>query len=85
MNKISDLIRKSLQEDKAREDAACRALFSAKIKAKAELLCKQDGVICGLDIVKQVFKELDKTSSLKCFLKDGRALTRLLLNNLCLL
>jgi nicotinate-nucleotide pyrophosphorylase (carboxylating) len=66
------LINEAFIEDKVRQDITADALFSSKIKAKAEILCKQEGVICGLAIVKLTFKKLDKNSHVKVLVKDGQ-------------
>ena len=40
-------------------------------QGKAELICKQDGVICGLDIFRRTFELLDETSRFEAYFKDG--------------
>ncbi len=40
-------------------------------RGKAELICKQDGVICGLQIFERVFQLLDQESEAEFFAADG--------------
>ena len=38
---------------------------------KVELICKQDGIICGLQVFKRVFELLDDTTVTELYCKDG--------------
>ena len=40
-------------------------------KGTVELICKQDGVICGLGVFARVFEILDKNTQIKFYAKDG--------------
>ena len=40
-------------------------------QGKADLICKQNGVICGLDVFERTFKLLDETSHFEANFKDG--------------
>ena len=40
-------------------------------KGMVKLICKQDGVICGLKVFERVFKLLDENTEVSCFFKDG--------------
>ena len=44
------LILTALQEDIPTEDISVNAIITNYTKGKAELLCKQDGIIAGLDV-----------------------------------
>ena len=45
----------ALQEDVTSEDVSTNAIMPEKRLGEAELICKQDGMICGLDVFKRVF------------------------------
>ncbi len=49
----------ALQEDVTSEDVSTNAIMPEKRLGEAELICKQDGMICGLDVFKRVFTLLD--------------------------
>ena len=38
---------------------------------EVDLICKQDGIICGLQIFSRVFEMLDPTTKVELFAKDG--------------
>ena len=77
MNKISmtlhvdDLIKQALQEDISSEDVTTNAVMKEAVEGEVELICKQDGIIAGLDIFKRVFELLDKDTKVEFYCKDG--------------
>ena len=65
------LILSALKEDITSEDVSTNAVMPEYKKGKADLICKQDGVICGLDIFERVFLLLDEETQCSFFAKDG--------------
>lgn len=61
----------TLREDITSEDVSTNAVMPEDKQGKAELICKQDGIICGLDIFKRTFELLDETSRFEAYFKDG--------------
>ena len=68
---IDDCLRRALQEDITGEDVSTNAVMREKKNGIAELICKQDGVICGLEIFERVFQLLDENTIFKTNFKDG--------------
>lgn len=68
---VDNLILMALQEDISSEDVTTNAVMREAKKGTAQLICKQDGVIAGLDIFKRVFELLDETSEVITYFKDG--------------
>ncbi len=68
---INNIIIKALEEDKVKEDITTNSLFDSFIPAKAVVKAKSDGILCGTELFKQVFKIVDSTLSVKENLKDG--------------
>lgn len=66
-----EFILSALKEDVTSEDVSANAVMKNDTKAEAQLICKQDGVICGLDVFERVFKLLDDTSEFECGYSDG--------------
>ena len=66
-----DLILMALKEDITSEDISTNAVMPEKKKGTVELLCKQDGVIAGLDVFARVFTLLDDETETEFFVKDG--------------
>ncbi len=68
---IDDYILNTLKEDITSEDVSTNAVMPECKRGTAELICKQDGVICGLDIFERTFKLLDETSCFERRFIDG--------------
>ena len=64
-------LRMALQEDITSEDVSANAVMDKPCRGEVELLCKQDGVIAGLQVFARVFQLLDDTFSIECFCRDG--------------
>ena len=77
MNKITQtlqvdhLILEALREDISSEDITTNSVMKEAIKGEVELICKQDGVIAGLDVFKRVFELLDDNVNTEFYCKDG--------------
>lgn len=67
------LILAALQEDIPTEDISINAIFTDYTKGKAELLCKQDGIIAGLDVFARTFALLDDKTEVIFHCQDGDA------------
>lgn len=68
---VDDYILNTLKEDITSEDVSTNAVMPEDKQGKADLICKQDGIICGLDIFKRTFELLDPTSRFEANFKDG--------------
>lgn len=66
-----NLILLALQEDISSEDVTTNAVMRESKSGKADLICKQDGVIAGLPVFQRVFELLDETVTVKQYCKDG--------------
>lgn len=67
-----NLILQALREDITQEDVTTNAVIKKNIKGTAQLLCKQDGIIAGLDVFKRVFELLDKDTQVTLKFQDGQ-------------
>ena len=65
------LIQQALEEDIGNEDVTTNSVMREYKKGRVKLICKQDGVICGLNVFERVFKLLDEKTSVEIFVKDG--------------
>ncbi len=74
-NNMDPLITAALREDISSEDISTNAVVKADRRAGAQLLCKEDGIIAGLDVFRRVFKLLDGESSVTAFVSDGDRIT----------
>lgn len=68
-----ELLRQALREDITSEDITTNAVMPEAQKGEVELICKQDGIIAGLDVFARVFQLLDKAVTVDLMCKDGDA------------
>ena len=68
---VDPLILSALQEDISSEDVSTNSVMPSAQQGMAELICKQDGIICGLQVFERTFKLLDDTSRVEFFVEDG--------------
>ena len=66
-----ELIISALKEDVTSEDLSTNAVLRQYRKGSVQLICKQDGIICGLGVFERVFKILDKDVSVEFYCRDG--------------
>lgn len=64
-------LRMALEEDITSEDVSANAVMAKPCRGEVELLCKQSGVIAGLQVFARVFQLLDDTFSMEYFCQDG--------------
>ncbi|MDE7087411.1 MAG: carboxylating nicotinate-nucleotide diphosphorylase [Clostridia bacterium] len=65
------LIKQALEEDIGNEDVTTNSIMPEYKRGRVKLICKQDGVICGLNVFERVFKLLDEHTIIEIFVKDG--------------
>ena len=66
-----ELIKMALREDISSEDVSTNAVMPEAQEGEVELLSKQDGIICGMDVYERVFKILDDSVVVEKYVKDG--------------
>ena len=82
MNTISmklqadELIRLALQEDISSEDVTTNSVMKEAVEGEVQLICKQDGIVAGLDVFKRVFELLDENTKTEFLCKDGDAVKK---------
>lgn len=65
------LILSALREDITSEDVSTNSVMPVPRKGEVNLICKQDGVICGLQIFERVFTLLDENTEVELKASDG--------------
>jgi len=65
----------TLREDITSEDITTNSVMPCYKAGEVELICKQDGIIAGLEIFKRVFELLDPKTEVTLYAKDGDAVT----------
>ncbi len=68
---VDDLILSALREDISSEDVSTNAVMPKAQKGRAQLICKQDGVLAGLFVFQRVFELLDSDIEVSFLFTDG--------------
>jgi len=66
-----ELILQALREDITSEDITTNSVMPHYQAGEVDLICKQDGVIAGLEVFKRVFELLDEQTEVIFWRKDG--------------
>ena len=66
-----ELIMQALREDITSEDITTNSVMPHYQAGEVDLICKQDGVIAGLDVFKRVFELLDEKTEVIFYCQDG--------------
>lgn len=72
---VDNLILQALREDITSEDITTNSVMPEYQLGEVSLICKQDGVLAGLEIFKRVFELLDDKTEFEMQAKDGDKVT----------
>ena len=70
---VDHLILEALKEDISSEDVTTNSVMKEYVKGEVQLICKQNGIISGLEVFKRVFELLDERTEVTFYCKDGDA------------
>ena len=59
------LIEEALKEDISSEDVTTNSVMKEAVQGEVNLICKQDGIIAGLEVFKRVFELLDANTKIE--------------------
>ena len=68
---LDKIIELALQEDLSLGDITSDTIFTSKNKARAVIRAKEDLVLCGMEIARQVFQAVDPTVQFTALKQDG--------------
>lgn len=68
---INEIITLALAEDVGTGDVTTLATIPAEAQGRATLLVKEDGILCGVEVAREVFHQVDPTLTMDIFLHDG--------------
>ena len=66
-----ELILQALREDITSEDITTNSVMPCYQAGEVDLICKENGVICGLQVFERVFKLLDESTKVELYVSDG--------------
>lgn len=75
-SRVDQLILMALEEDITNEDVSTNAIIPEDKWGSVQLICKEDGIIAGLEVFKRVFTLLDESSEVELYTKDGDAVKK---------
>lgn len=68
---VDPLILSALREDITSEDVSANCVMKKPQMGEVDLICKQDGIICGLQVFERVFSLLDASTEITFYAEDG--------------
>ena len=68
---VDPLILSALKEDITSEDVSANCVMKKAQAGEVDLICKEDGIICGLQVFQRVFTLLDDKTRVEFFVEDG--------------
>jgi nicotinate-nucleotide pyrophosphorylase (carboxylating) len=72
---VDPLILSAIKEDITSEDVSTNCVMPQAQLGQVDLICKQDGVICGLQVFRRVFELLDENTEFEFYVEDGDKVT----------
>lgn len=69
--KVDPLIKSALEEDITSEDVSTNSVMPEYTLGEVELICKQDGILCGIQVFARVFTLIDPATEITLFSNDG--------------
>ena len=69
--KIKDFVALAIEEDIKEGDHSALACIPSDARGKAKLLVKEDGIIAGIDVAKEIFKTFDESVVFEQLINDG--------------
>ena len=68
---VDPLILSALKEDITSEDVSTNSVMPSYQAGEVDLICKENGIICGLQVFERVFKLLDEGTTVELYVQDG--------------
>lgn len=68
---IQHLIQMTLAEDIGDGDHSSLSCIPVEVQGEMKLLVKADGVLCGVDVAREVLRQVDDTIQMEQFMHDG--------------
>jgi len=72
---INKIIHRALKEDLSDQDLTTNILFTRNKISEAYIMTREKALICGVDIVKRIFRELDPCMTIIFYKNDGDLVT----------
>ncbi|UCG55960.1 MAG: carboxylating nicotinate-nucleotide diphosphorylase [Phycisphaerales bacterium] len=73
IEKARPLIRMAVEEDLGAGDTTSELLFREDTPAKANIISREEIIVAGIDVVREILKQYDERLKLKVLVSDGRS------------
>ena len=74
--KVDPLIMSALEEDITSEDVSTNSVMQTATIGEVDLICKEDGILCGVQVFARVFTLLDEKTEVELYVEDGEQITK---------
>lgn len=73
---MKEIIKRALKEDLGKGDVTTKCLVPSGMRAKAVIVSKEDGILAGIDVAKQIFSSFSGKVSFVKRKKDGQKIKK---------
>lgn len=70
--RVSQLIDMAIEEDFGGRDPSSELMIPSKATGKTYIITREEIVVCGMNLAREVLKKYDKRLKLKIYIKDGK-------------
>lgn len=74
--KVDPLILSALDEDITSEDVSTNSVMPDATPGEVDLVCKEDGILCGVQVFARVFTLIDPETKIEFYAEDGDRITK---------
>jgi len=75
-HQIDELIKLALREDIGDGDHTTLSCIPADLLGKAQLIVKDEGIICGIEVARRIFEIFDPSVKMTVYINDGTRVTK---------
>jgi nicotinate-nucleotide pyrophosphorylase (carboxylating) len=69
---VRPIIELAIKEDLGQGDITSRLLFKDSVKAKSHIISREEIVVCGMSVIREILRKYDPRLKLKILIADGR-------------
>ncbi len=73
IKKVLPIIQLAIEEDLGKGDMTSELLFKDSTTAKYDIISREEIVVCGMDVVREILKRYDKRLKLRVLVNDGQS------------
>ena len=73
ITKVQKIIHLAIEEDLGRGDMTSELLFKGDAVAKSNIISREEIVVCGMDVVREVLRQYNERLRLKVYVNDGES------------